>query len=252
MGQRKGSEELTIDMTEFNSMMTTLARDTKVPLKKVMMHEAEKVLEQSAKKTAQSSEPKLNKRFTLQGNLNEWAPITKENNPNGKWKGKDIPQYGPKQRPEFVRRILLIGQQIDTRKIEQKDVARIKKALINRRDKKKKNIGASRAVFVAIGKDLGIKVNSTQRAEQAVSNLPDWRKINKGTLKEAQGEGNSVSITLFSSANCVSTLGAKGRFALANAMTGRIKFFRINIAKGVFDKWETAGEKYGFLTERTG
>lgn len=224
-----------IDASNFNQYMTHLQRLTGADTEKLIRHECEKVLTRAAQLTKQAGTKKILERFTMQGNASEWEP-----HPVFGYK-----RYGPKQPAALVWSIKIGGRTYVTRKVAKEDLQMVKANLRKRREQKIKSRGLSRATFVHLGNELGLKVKSTQVAMKAVDAVPSYKKAQRATEKRTNG----YLIELESEGRAVTSLGAGGRKAMGLAMKGRVGYMKQNWANDVFKSSEEIASKYGFMAE---
>jgi hypothetical protein len=230
MTKLDNSKAVRYDYTNWNAMVTLLAKSAGVPVKKVIRHEMEKVLAKAIKLTPQAKKGNITKRWTIKGSV-------------AQHKGNDPPE----QIPELIVKFQHNGETIEPRKaIHSDDLARVKGIMNDQKKERYDRVGLCRSSWLWVAKKFKLESPLTSKAAENAFAKNSWYGGKIKVKEYGDDEGYSMKFEINGKALF---LGGKGRKALSTALDGRIKFCEKNIEKGVLEDPKKFADKYGFAIQ---
>ena len=231
MTKLDNSKAVRYDYTNWNAMMTLLSKSAGVPVKKVIRHEMEKVLDKAIKLTPQAKKTNITKRWTIKGSV-------------AQHKGENPPE----QIPELVVKFQHNGETIEPRKAihDMDSLPRVKSIMADEKKARYDRIGLCRSSWLWVAKKFKLASPATSKGAENAFQKNSWYG-SKIIVKE-YGTDDEYSMKFEINGKAL-FLGGKGRKALSTALDGRIKFCEKNIQKGVLEDPVKFASKYGFTVQ---
>lgn len=231
MTKLDNSKAVRYDYTNWNRMITLLSQASGKPLKTVIQHEFQRVLDKAIKLTPQAKKKNITDRWTIKGSIAQ----LKSDNP-------------PPQIPPLVKKFVSMGQVIEPRKAihDFDNLQKVKDIMAEEKKKRYDRVGLSRSSWLWVAKGFKLKSPTTSKAAENAFAKNSWYGSKIKCKEYDTDKGYSMKFEINGKALF---LGGKGRKALSTALDGRIKYAKTNIQKGVLEDPKKFADKYGFVIE---